>query len=109
MSNGREENGQFAKGNQVAKNGGGGRPSKAREERYYEIAMKSCTFGDWRAIMKKAVDQALDGDKDARKWLADYLIGPATKRLDVTTGGEKIIWLGWGDGDNDEDSTTEVA
>ena len=69
--------------------------------------MTACTFDDWKAIGEKAVDQARNGDKDARKWLADYLVGPATKRLDVTTGGEPIIWLGWGDGD--EDSTTEVA
>ena len=68
--------------------------------------MNACSFKDWKAIVGKAVEQAMDGDKDARKWLADYLIGPATKKLDVTTGGAKLIWLDWGDGDADADDHT---
>jgi len=102
---GRKPNGRFAKGNGFAKksNGGnGGRLPKAREERYYEIAMNTCSFKDFRAIVQKAVEQARDGDKDARKWLADYLIGPATKKVDVTTGGAKLIWLDWGDADTED-------
>ena len=102
MANEREANGRFAKGNQIGKGNNGGRPPKRREDRYYEIMMNACTFADWKAIGKKAVEQARGGDKDARKWLADYLIGPAPKKLDVTSGGESIVWLGWGDGDDDD-------
>lgn len=72
--NGRKADGTFAKGNTLQRNGG--RPSKKREDRYYEIAIGTCSFKDWKAIIARAVTQAIDGDKDARKWLADYLMGP---------------------------------
>jgi hypothetical protein len=106
VANGRKANGHFAKGNQIAKGAGGGRPPKAREQRYHEIAMKSCTFKDWHAIMKTAVNQAKSGDKDARKFLADYLMGPPPKQLDITTGGEKIIWMVWDDADESDATET---
>lgn len=80
----RETNGQFKKGHSGNPNG---RPKKQREDRYYEILMNVCTFADWKAIGKKAVEQAKGGDKDARKWLTDYLIGPAPKRLEHTGEG----------------------
>ena len=102
MANGRAENGQFAPGNKIGKGNTGGRPSKKREERYYEIALNTCSFKDFKAIVQKAVEQAMDGDKDARKWLADYLIGPAPKKLDVTTGGARLVWMDWGDGSADD-------
>jgi hypothetical protein len=84
---GRKANGQFAKGNKIAKNGNGGRPPKKREERYYEIAMSACTFGDWKAIWKTAVEQAKEGDATARKWLSDYLMGPPTQKHDLNVSG----------------------
>lgn len=78
--NGRDKKGRFTNGN----GGGPGRPSKKREERYYEIAMSSCTYKDWRAIWKKAVEQAVEGDATARKFVADYLLGPPVQRQEIT-------------------------
>ncbi len=75
--NERDEKGRFTKGN----GGGPGRPKKNREDRYYEIAMNACPFADWRAIWKKAVKQAKTGDSTARKFVADYLIGPPIQQL----------------------------
>jgi hypothetical protein len=74
----RDENGRWLKGHSGNPNG---RPKKEREERYYEILMTACTFKDWRAIIKVAVEQAKDGDAQARKWLSDYLIGPAPQEI----------------------------
>lgn len=69
----RDSQGRFVAGNQAAK--GAGRPPKAREERYYEITINTCTFADWERIIQKAVEQAKRGDHTARKFLADYLVG----------------------------------
>ena len=88
----RDENGRFVKGNQVAKgNGGGpGRPAKKREERFMEITLSTVTFKDWGEIVKKAVQLAKRGDTQARKFLADYLLGPAQQRIDLTSDGEQL-------------------
>lgn len=86
MARERDENGRFVPGN----GGGPGRPTKQREERFLEITLESCTFADWKDIVKKAVSQAKRGDSTARKWLGDYLIGPAQQRLDVTTNDESL-------------------
>lgn len=83
----RDEKGRFIKGNK----GSPGRAPREREERYYTILMSSCTFEDWKRIIQKAVEQAKRGDAQARKWLADYLVGAAEQRLDITSGGDKII------------------
>ena len=72
----RDESGKFAKGNP----GGPGRPKKEREERFYEITLAAVTFDDWKEIVRKAVAQAKKGDSVARKFLADYLIGPPVQR-----------------------------
>ena len=77
----RDENGRFIKGHTGNPNG---RAPKAREERYYDITMTACTYKDWEAIIKKAVDQARRGDAQARKWLGDYLIGAPVQRIEQT-------------------------
>ena len=91
----RDEKGRFIKGN----GGGPGRPNKTREERYSMITMNACTFKDWEDIIKKAVSQAKRGDTSARKFLADYLLGPPTQKHEVTGsgGGGLEINLSWGD------------
>lgn len=82
----RNKNGQFAKGN----GGGPGRPPKAREERYYEIAMNTVTFEDWKHIIRKAVTDARRGDATARKWISEYL-APQSKRFEMSgPDGEPI-------------------
>jgi hypothetical protein len=79
----RDENGKFAKGNP----GGPGRPKKEREERFTEITLSAVTFKDWEEIIKKAVTQAKRGDSQARKFLADYLLGPPVQRAELTGAG----------------------
>lgn len=82
----RDKNGRFAKGN----GGGPGRPRKQREIRYYEVTQESCTFADWKEIVKKAVQDAKTGDTAARRWLSDYLMGAPQQYLDLTSLGDAV-------------------
>lgn len=38
---------------------------------------------DWSRIITAAVDQAVEGDWRARKWLGDYLMGPPVQRVEA--------------------------
>jgi len=97
--NGRDENGRFVKGNQISKGnkGGTGRPAKAREERYLEIAKSTVSFAQWRKIIKRAAEDAEKGDTAARKFLADYLLGPPTQSHDIRTMGQVEIQVTYSD------------
>jgi len=77
----RDAKGKFIKG--VSGNPHG-RPSKAKEERYYEILISTVTKESWKAIIERAVYDAKRGDTSARKWLADYIIGPPVERKEIT-------------------------
>lgn len=61
-----------------------GRSTKTKEERYLDILISTVTEQDWQAIVRRAVSDAIKGDSTARKWLADYLIGPPVERKEVT-------------------------
>lgn len=100
MAQKRDANGRFVKGN----SGGPGRPPKAREERYLQILQSTLTFTDWADIVKKAGEQAKRGDKDARKWLTDYLVGPALQKHAIAHVEWDKLVIGWGDGDDSDDS-----
>ncbi len=85
----RDKNGRFAKGN----GGGPGRPSRDREIEYHKILIMVCTPARWEKICKQAVNDAENGDKDARKWIADYLIGPPVQKQEVTgRDGNEIVF-----------------
>ena len=93
----RDENGRFVKG---ATGNSRGRMPKERETKFYEITLSAVTFDDWKAIVVKAKEQAKRGDAVARKWLADYLIGPPVQRNEVTGKDGEIIRVSL-KGDND--------
>ena len=76
----RDENGKFVKGN----GGGPGRPKKQREEEYLKIMLSVVDPVEWKAICTKAVEQAKRGDATARKWIADYLIGPPVEKKEIS-------------------------
>jgi len=86
----RDDNGRFKKGTVPNPKG---RPTKEREVRYHEILLSSVSFADWQRIVEKARDQALKGDSVARKWLADYFIGPPIQRQEHTgaDGGAIVV------------------
>ena len=101
----RDENGRFKKGTVPNPKG---RPTKEREVRYRDILLSSVSFTDWQRIVEKARDQALKGDAVARKWLADYFIGPPQQRIDLTTTGKALGWPDFVKGSPD-DSTDPGA
>jgi hypothetical protein len=86
----RDPSGRFVKGQS---GNPAGRPKKEREEQYLEITLSAVSFTDWRKIIQKARDQAMRGDAVARKFLADYLIGPPVQKLEHggTDGGPITI------------------
>ena len=97
----RDVNGRFTNGN----GGGPGRPPKAREERFFEITLSKVTYKDWAEIIDKAVDQAKRGNHTARKFLADYLLGPPTQKHDVKSDNTlRVIYV-----DDWRDTSTEPA
>jgi hypothetical protein len=67
----RNGNGQYAPGNP----GGPGRPRRVTEGDYVRALSEECPPETWRAICRRAVQDALAGDGKARDWLAKYLLG----------------------------------
>lgn len=41
------------------------------------------TSEDWAEIINTAVEQAIGGDRHARKWIGDYLMGPPVQRVEA--------------------------
>ena len=68
-----------------------------------EVSIAAVSLKDWREVIKKAVVQAKSGDTQARKFLADYLLGTPQQKLDVTSGGEPIIFVSWDDVSDNSD------
>jgi hypothetical protein len=62
---------QFAIGNP----GGPGRPRRSLERKYLEATFAATPVAQWRRVVEKALEQALDGDAAARAWLSKYLLG----------------------------------
>ena len=87
----RDEKGRFVKGGK----GGPGRPKRAVEEKYLRSLRARVKLQDWRAIVDKAVQLAIqEGDWRARQWLSDYLIGKPVQRLEHTgEGGAGIEYI----------------
>lgn len=75
----RDEHGRYAKGTA----GGPGRPPRAVETDYLVALSESVSLDDWRAICRRAVTDALDGDAKARDWLTGLLLRGAPTLLDV--------------------------
>ena len=67
----RDSNGRFLKG---AKSPSPGRPPRRVEEQYLSATIGGCGVDKWRAIVAKAVEQATEGDRHARDFLARYLL-----------------------------------
>lgn len=58
-----------------------GRPPKVVEETYLQAFTEVVTLPEMRQIIRTALRQAKKGDKDARKWLTDYIVGPPVQRV----------------------------
>lgn len=84
VSNGAHDNrGRFAKGNKL----GGGQPYAKQIAAFRSAIYNAVTVADMEEIITKAVEQAKGGDRFAREFLCDRLIGKAVQPIeaDVTT------------------------
>jgi len=74
-ANGRNSNGQFAKG----RPGGPGRPPRDVEKDYLAALTHAVTPDKWRSIVQRALTDAEAGDRFARDWLSKHLIADNTR------------------------------
>jgi hypothetical protein len=77
LKNGRGSNGRFAIGN----SGGPGRPRREVERSYLSALTKAVALEDWVAIIRRAVEDAIQGDAQARAWLSKHLVGDTAVSL----------------------------
>ena len=83
----RDKKGRFVKG--VSGNPKG-RPTKEREQKYYEYAMYTVTYKEWQDIINRAVADAKRGDASARKWLSEDL-APQAQKHEVSGADGRVI------------------
>ena len=78
--------GNFMKGGSGLTEGGGRTAiHNAAIARLHELHVL-VTPARWEAIVLSAVEQAEAGDRHARKWLGDYLMGPPVQRVEAEVG-----------------------
>lgn len=76
----RDANGRFVKG----KSGNPkGRAPRETEQQYKDAFTAAVSPEEWIQIIEAAKVLALKGDKDARKWLGDYIVGVPTQRTEI--------------------------
>ncbi len=71
MQEQRDQKGRYLPGH----SGGPGRPKKKRDPAYMTIVEEEVTHEDWRAIIRTLKEAALNGEPQAQKLLAAYLLG----------------------------------
>ena len=76
--NGRRGNGRFAAGNQFGK----GNPHAQRVAKLRSTLLKAVTQTDMRAMIKRMVDEAKNGDVQACKLVLSYAIGRPPETID---------------------------
>ena len=86
----RNADGTFAPG--ITGNPKGG--SKKRKD-YLHMLQEECTPAKWKAICVKALSQAGEGDKAARKWVADYLLGRPVQRVKAEVETRSMLDARW--------------
>jgi hypothetical protein len=77
----RDAKGRFVKGESGNPKG---RDKRETEAAYLQAIRDGVSLGDWAAIIARAVSDAKRGDRAARDFLADRLIGPVKQSVDVT-------------------------
>ena len=82
----RDSKGRFKKGHSGNPDG-----RKKAHRPYIEVMFESVDAVDWQEIIEQAIRQAKRGDKDARKWLADYIMGLPKQKVAFEGSGEMRI------------------
>lgn len=95
----RDNKGRFVPGNKASVGvsvgkGQSAQAAKARKNEYSEATAEVVSLDDWRRIAMKARDQAIEGDRYAREWLSNYLIGrPVQRMMDVREEDNPLMQL----------------
>lgn len=91
-----DSQGKFRNGNP----GGPGRPF-IHQQRFLEAFSEEVSPGDWSRIIKRAVKDAMKGDRHARDFLAKWLLGmPEAVQgderrtiIEILTDGQFVSWI----------------
>lgn len=67
----RKPNGTFA----IGYSGGPGRPRRETERVYLDATIASVSVEEWMVVVRRALEDAQQGDGVARAWLGKHLIG----------------------------------
>jgi len=67
----RDTNGRFLPGNP----GGPGRPPRAVERDFLVTLADEVTLDEWRLVVRRALEDAKEGDARARDWVSRYVLG----------------------------------
>lgn len=91
MAEGRDKHGRFAKGHTISKGnkGGTGRPSRAVEEAYLHTVQMVMPTDRWKKCCEAYAVKALDGDRYAFAFFANYLMGKPVEYKEQL--GEKVF------------------
>lgn len=82
----RDGKGRFLPG---AKSPSPGRPPRRVEEAYLDATIGGCSLDDWSEIVAKAVQDAREGNRHARDFLARYLLPEQAIKLLVSARDEE--------------------
>ena len=91
--NGRDANGRFTKGNQIAKGNKGGRPRRSTEERLLQRLVDNVSDGAFDAMIGAGLEKARDGDKAWAALLLAYLIGQPTQYIKQDVDGQGVLTI----------------
>ena len=69
----RDSKGQWVQGQTGRRPGG--RLSERKEDKFYRHMVEIVTLEDWGKVVITALQQAIDGDWRARRWLSENLMG----------------------------------
>lgn len=85
----RDDKGRFAAGNKAAT--GHGRPSGAKTSDLLQRMRDGITGEEWDRIWKRAVKDAASGNTDARRWVAEYIIGKPPTILELRAAEAALL------------------
>ena len=95
---GRRTDGTFAPGNRFGLgNQGGRRTMTAQMNRFLDVLVDEITDSDLKAIASKTVDQAKQGNPEARRFLYEYIVGKPTQRQEVVNADLVELLRTWND------------
>lgn len=88
---GRDSKGRFLPGHCGNRKG---QPHKQKAE-YLDILADTLTAKRWRAIVDKAIADAETGDKAARTWLSNYILGRPVEHVKAEVVGIPMTLQEW--------------